>query len=325
MAIPILGASKINSATLAVPKIIAADLRVFAPEYMPTLYESLASCLIPASTQEENVFRAGELHSNLYAKFLTLRTGSILSEFDIDKFNKVLNKLEKIKNKKTRSSINAKDAEILLELISRLEVLQEDKDKRLKAANSLDSVINTISDKIMNILFQEALMRGSYINLALSLARLNPLLEIPDENELREYLKSKVLTKEFKTCLLDSIKGDKSGRSKLTPLQKQFFFFANMMIWIIAHMPEFAVKYVPRLGKVTRLSVNLIEQIPIAGTFINKFFVPVDEAVRIIERHPEEIRTLRKEAKQVKLLSKILDTMNKLGTEGLSILQKLFQ
>lgn len=315
-----------STSTLAYPTITTCDIKVSSLEHSPTLNESLAYSLLPTRTPEENIFRARELYNNLHTRFVILNADKILSGFDLDRFNKVLNKLKIIvsKGQSFQEIISPTDVETLAGILLRLEVIQEEKDRKIKASSSLDSVINTIADKIISILLQEALMRGSYINLALSLARLNPIVEIPDESQLKDYLKSKVLTQEFKDCLLESIKGNKSSRSKLAPLQKQFFFFANIIIWTIAHMPEFTIKYVPRLGKVTRLSVHLIEQIPIVGSLINKFFVPVDEAIRIIERHPNEIRTLRKEAKQVKLLSKILDTAIKLRDEGLNLMQKLF-
>lgn len=318
--------AKSSTSTFVYPKIIACDLQVLTPDHSPTLNELLAYSLLPTKTPQENIFRARELYDNLRARFVTLNQCIVLPEFDLNRFNKVLNKLQKAtsKGQSFHEIVSPRDAETLVEILVKLEALQEEKDRKLKAASSLDSVMNTISDKIINILLQEALTRGSYINLALSLARLNPIVEIPDETELREYLKGKVLTQEFKNCLLESIKGSKSGRSNLTPLQKKFFFFANIIVWTIVRMPEFAIKFAPRLSKVTRLSVHLIEQIPVAGSLINKFFVPVDEAIRIIGRHPEEIRTLRKEAKQFKLLSKILDTAIKLKEEGLNLMQKIF-
>ena len=318
--------AKSTTSIIDSPKIITTDLKISTLDHSPTLNELLSYSLLPSKTPQENIFRAKELYDNLHAKFVTSNIDKVLSPYELERFNKVLIKLQKIKSngQSFQETINPTDAETLMEIFPKLESLQEEKDKKLKTTNSLDSIMNTISDKIMTILLQEALTRGSYINLALSIARLNPLVEIPDESDLKEHLKNKVLTQEFKNCLLENIKGNKCDKSKLTSLQKQFFFFANIIVWTIAHMPEFAIKYVPRLGKVTRLSVNLIEQIPIAGSLINKFFVPVDEAIKIIEKHPDEIRTLRKEAKQVKLLSKMLDTAIKLKDEGLNLLQKLF-
>ncbi len=328
MAIIVLPASqgKINTSVISPARVIKAELKISPLGYKPSLDELFAHSLLSSKTPAESIFRAKEFYDNLQTKFIALNANISLSEFDLQRFNKVLKKLQMVKasGKSFQEVVTPRDAEILTGLIETLEALQEEKDRELKVVNSLDLVMNTICDRIMNILLQEALTRGSYINLALSVARLNPIVDIPDENELRESLKRKVLTPEFKNCLLESVKGSKAGRSNLTPMQKRFFFFANIIVWTITHLPESSIKYVPRISRVTRLSVNLIEQIPLAGPFFNKLFSPIDEAIKIIERHPEEIRVLRRESKQVKLLNKILDAVNKLKNDGINLFQRLF-
>ena len=308
------------------PRLILPSLKVGTADEKPNLNEMVSYLLYKDGIPSENIYRARELYHELTYKISHFGgLERIVSEHEVALFSKIIKKIEQIKDKglPITKIITTEDAEILAKLVMRIETQEEEKEQKLKAATSLDQVLNTISDKIVNILLQEAMVRGSYINIAIALARLNPIVDVPDENDLRTYLKSKVLTGEFKKCLLDGLRGNKVNKSKLDSLQKKFFYFANSIVWIIAHMPEAAVKYLPRVGKVTRLSVNIIHQIPIFGPLINTFFGPVDEAIRVFELHPQEIRLLRKEAKQLELLKKISDAVVKLKDESVGLVRQV--
>lgn len=313
----------------AKPTLVIPSLKVTSLNEKPNLNELVSYLLIRDGIPAENIYKARELYNELTHKLSNLGgLEKIACEPDLERFSKIIKKLIKIRDKglSINKNITNQDAETLVELIIKIEKEEEEekeKEINLKASTSLEQVLNTISDKIINILLQEVTIRGSFINIALALARLNPIFNVPDENDLRVYLKSKVLTADFKSCLFDSLKGNKVDKSKLTPLQKKFFRIANLIVWIIAHIPEFTVKYLPRVGKVTKLSVNIIQQIPIVGSLINTFLGPMDEAIRIFELHPREISLLRKEAKQLELLKKITDTVNKLKDESLGLVRKI--
>lgn len=286
----------------------------------------------------ENSFRAKELYEKISSD-ITILGGldKVFFPHEVSSFTRVLNHLRELGHSPNLvinvSPLSKTHEKILVELVSRIEFAKELQEHESKSIadikKSLDSVLDSVTDKIIGILLQEALTRGSYINLVLAVSRLNPIWEIPDEADITKFLKGKVLTQDFRNCLKDSIRGREVDKEKLTFLQKKFYYFAKSMIVILINMPDFAIRLLPRLGKVTKLSLNVIHHIPIAGPLINSFFGPVDEVIAVIGKNKDEIRILRNEAKKVRYFHKLLTNaknfLSKVKDEGSGFIRQVLE
>ena len=314
-------------------QVLDRDLLVF-PDHEITLpgeelnLSELLSSLIRGGVSFENAFRARELHKRLNTTIgLAGGLRKILPYEEISRYSKVLGSLERIAvtEKEDLSQVLCfEDAESLTCLVEKVKEYEEEVLGRRTSTDfsgSVDSVLDGISEKIITILLTEALVRGSYINVALGIARLNPKWDIPYEADIPKYLKSKVLTRHFKNCLKERLKGNVVNKEELDSLQKKFFYFANGIVWVLSHLPEFAIKYLPYTRRITRLSVNIIHHIPIIGLLINSFLGPVDEIIGIVGKHGDDIRILKRVAKQArrhhKFLSKAMDAFKKIFLNAL--------
>ena len=270
---------------------------------------------LQSGTQFETVFRARELHNELSYNFSKIRNDiGYFNPVEIKIFSEALDKLEKLANKKgisNESHFNASDAQAIMELIEKIQFCNEEKEnrklKQVKFKSHINDVVDGIADKIMLILIRESMDRGSYIYLALAVARLNPIWEIPDETGIAEYLKKKVLTDEFKQCLTQSIKGEKVNKDKLNPLQEKFFYFANSITHMLLYMPKFLIKWLPRTGKVTKLSLGVISKFPIIGSLFVSFFGPIDDVINILKAHSDSILYLQQVAKEAKKQNQLVE------------------
>ena len=303
---------------------------LIVPDENTSLYDSQRSLteiftsFLQGGTKSENIFRAKELHESLLSRLSKLREPvNYINEVELKIFQEALTKLENLVAKRTdknKSILNSQDAQTIMELIEKIEFCEQEKEKQrlnqFKIKSHMNDVVDGIADKIMLILIRESMDRGSYIYLALAVARLNPIWEIPDETSISEYLKKKVLTDEFKQCLIQSIKGEKINKDKLNTLQKQFFYFANSITHILLYMPKFAIKWLPRTGKVTRLSLGIISRIPLFGRLFISFFGPVDDVISIIKGHEKAILYLQQIAKEAKKQNKLAAKLHTSLREG---------
>ncbi|GEM_PF-6678825 len=279
----------------------------------------LYSSFLQSRTEYENIFRARELHNGLSSKLSKLiEPINYFNEAELKIFLEVLTKLERLSHTRTGQNeliFNSQDAQTIMELIEKIGFCEQEEEnrklKQVKIKSHINDVVDGIADKIMFILIRESLDRGSYIYLALAVARLNPIWEIPDESSITEYLKKKVLTDEFKQCLIQSIRGEKTNKDKLNTLQKQFFYFANSIIHMLMYMPKFAIKWLPRTGKVTRLSLGIISKFPVFGPLFVSFFGPVDDVISIIKNHSESISYLQQIAKKARRQNKLAAKITK--------------
>ena len=293
--------SEPSSAVIQRSEIIIPSQEVYSLLETPNQNVLIAN-LLKGGLGFENAFRAKELYKYLTHKLDNVhRLDSLLEQAEQVHISRALCNLKSLAKEDgslPSQNLSCEDAEALAKLAIKLEVLEEQaeeqKERRLLVSSSLNSVINSIADKIITIMLQDALQRGSYINLGISLARLNPIWEIPDERELTKYLKSKVVTDEFRKCLLESIKGNKPDIESLDKMQKQFFYMANTMIWLLMHIPGFAINHLPTTAKLTRISRNIIYYIPIIGSLIDPFLGPVDEAIYIMWKNEREINLMKK-------------------------------
>ncbi len=288
-------------------KLIIPNNNIATPEVESGLNELLSNFL-KGGIAFENVYRARELHKELASKISKFggieRLGDIRESKQFSDLLRILDKITKNNDNLINKPISISDAETLTKLIIKLEALEEQalavKQEKAKVSSHLDLVLNGITDRIIMILINEAMARGSYINLAISIARLNPIWDVPDEYDLTQYLKKQVLTEDFRTCLKESVKGNKVRTDKLNPLQKKFFSLANYIIRLLCIMPEFLIKWLPRTGKVTKLCVNIVHQTPVFGPLITSFIGPIDEIINMVRVYGEQIKYIRKVAKEAR-------------------------
>ena len=313
--------------------LLIAHHAIAISEEPPELKEALSN-LFKGGLPHENTFRAKELHKQLMTKITVLGgLENFLTSDEIKNYLKALSNLQKLANEKEKllfELLNNADAENLVELVNKLEefekVVINKQLTTLGTKGSINTVLNSIVDRIMGLLLQEALTKDIYISLGFAVARMNPIWDIPDERELIAKLKSKVLTDDFKQCLYESLKGNKVDKSKLDPIQRKFYYFANSVIWLLLHTPDVGIKYLPRVGKLTKVLVSVSRLVPLIGSVANIFvFGPVDETINIIALHGNEIRELKKEAQIAKkyqeLLSEAGGKIGRLKDEGIGIIQ----
>ncbi len=308
MGIPILPLINSSEQTLSIikpPQIIICNTTVMSEERLGL--NQLFANLVRGGTAVENAFRAKEIYKELENKIANLSViQSLGTEGEIRDFKKVLDDLKKLSKSNNTSEVpfNCTDAETLTKLILKLEALEEvsneRKENKAKIGSNLDMVLNGIADRIITILVNEAMARGSYVNLVVSVARLNPIWDVPDEYDLTQFLKKQVLTDEFRNCLKESIRGNKADTNKLNPAQKKLFHFSSYIVRLLCFMPEFLIKWLPRTGKVTKLSVNIIHQVPLIGPLITSFIGPIDEVINLIRVYGDQIKYIRKTAKEAR-------------------------